>query len=82
MRCTFRDLREKEVINGDTGCRLGCVTDLELDTVTGCLVSLTVFCGKGFCSFFGKGEEITVPWKDITVIGDDTILVRRCGKHL
>ncbi len=78
MKCTVTDLRAKEVVNIENGCRLGCVTDVEFDTCTGCLVSITVFCGKGICGFFGKGEEITICWKDIVVIGDDTILVR-CG---
>ena len=78
MRCTITDLRAKEVVNIDNGCRLGCVTDVEVDTCTGCLVSITVFCGKGVCGFLRKGEEIVVWWKDIIVIGEDTILVR-CG---
>ena len=77
MKCTLLDLRAKEVVNADNGCRLGCVTDIEIDTYTGCLVSITVFCGKGFCGFLGRGEEITVCWKDIVVIGDDIILVRK-----
>ena len=79
MKCTVTDLRSKEVINVDNGCRLGCVTDVEIDTCTGCLVSITVFCGKGILGFCGKGEEIIVCWKDIIVIGDDTILVRKGG---
>ena len=74
MKCTITDLRSKEVINVDNGCRLGCVTDVEIDTCTGCRVSITVFCGRG--------EEITVCWKDIIVIGDDTILVRKGGTKL
>ena len=82
MRCTVTDLRAKEVVNVDNGCRLGCVTDVEIDTVTGCLVSITVFCGKGVCGFLGKGEEFTVCWKDIVVIGSDMILVRKGGSRV
>ena len=82
MRCTITDLRAKEVVNIDNGCRLGCVTDVEVDTCTGCLVSITVFCGKGVCGFLGKGEEIVVCWKDIGVIGEDTILVRCKGTRI
>ncbi len=79
MKCTLTDLRSKEVVNMNNGTRLGYVTDIEIDTCTGCLVSITVFCGKSFCGFFGKGEEIVICWKDICVIGDDTILVKRNG---
>lgn len=79
LKCSVEDLRSKEVINVDDGCRLGCVTDVEIDTCTGCLVSIIVFCGNGICGFLGRGEEITICWKDIVVIGDDTILVRKGG---
>lgn len=79
MKCTVTDLRAKEVVNADNGCRLGCVTDVEVETCTGCLVSITVFCGKGVCGFLGRGEEICVPWRDIVVIGEDMILVRKGG---
>jgi YlmC/YmxH family sporulation protein len=83
MKCTVTDLRAKEVVNVDNGCRLGCVTDVEIDTCTGCLVSITVFCGRGICgSIFGKGDEMIVPWRDIVVIGDDMILVRKGGVKL
>lgn len=82
MRCTVTDLRAKEVVNVDNGCRLGCVTDVEIDTCTGCLVSITVFCGKGICGFLGRGEEFTVCWKDIVVIGSDMILVRKGGSRI
>ncbi len=82
MKCTVADLRAKEVVNIDNGCRMGCVTDVEFDTCSGCLVSITVFCGKGIFGFLGKGEEFTVCWKDIVVIGDDTILVRKGGGRI
>ena len=82
MRCTVTDLRAKEVVNVDNGCRLVCVTDVEIDTCTGCLVSITVFCGKGVCGFLGRGEEFTVCWKDIVVIGSDMILVRKGGSRI
>ncbi len=79
MKCTLTDLRSKEVVNMSNGTRLGYVTDIEIDTCTGCLVSITVFCGKSICGFFGKGEEIVICWKDIVVIGEDTILVKHKG---
>lgn len=79
MRCSVAELRAKEVINMETGCRIGNVVDVEIDTKTGCLLNIIVFCGKGLCGFFGRGEEITVCWHDIVVIGDDTIIVRKGG---
>ena len=82
MKCTVTALRAKEVIDVHSGCRLGCITDIEIDTCTGCLVSITVFSGKGILGFCGRGEEIVICWKDIVVIGDDTVLVRRGGTKL
>ena len=82
LKCSITDLRSKEVINVDDGCRLGCVSDVEIDTCTGCLVSITVFCGKGICGFLGRGEEIVICWKDIIVIGDDMILVKKGGAKM
>ncbi len=82
LKCSVADLRSKEVINVDDGTRIGSVCDVEIDTCTGCLVSIIVFCGHGVCGFLGRGEEIVICFKDIVVIGDDTILVRRGGVRL
>ena len=77
MKCSVTDLRSKDVINVEDGCRIGCVTDVEIDTCTGCLINIVVFCGRGIWGFFGRGEEIIINWKDIVIIGNDSILVRR-----
>ncbi len=77
MNCCITDLRNKEVICGKTGCRLGCVSDVEIDTCSGCLVSVIIW-GKCRCfGLMGRDEDIKICWKDIEVIGDDTIIV--CG---
>ncbi|MEG1437058.1 MAG: YlmC/YmxH family sporulation protein [Oscillospiraceae bacterium] len=73
MNCCFSDLRNKEVINKLDGSRLGCVCDIELDTMTGQMVALVIF---GRSKLFGAAsEDIRVLWHEIEVIGDDTILV-------
>ena len=75
MHCCITELRNKDVINKKTGCRLGCVVDAQVDTCTGCVVALVVMGrAKGF-GFFARGEECLVRWEDIDVIGDDIILV-------
>ena len=75
MNCCITDMREKEVINLKDGCRLGCVCDVEIDTCTGCLVPVIIFGRSKFFGLFGRYEDIKICWKDIKVIGDDTILV-------
>jgi YlmC/YmxH family sporulation protein len=68
-------MREKEIINLRDGCRIGSVCDVEIDTCTGAVVSLIVFGKSKALGFMGKCEDIKICWKDIKVIGDDTILV-------
>ena len=75
MNCSITELRNKEVINAKTGCRLGCVSDVEIDTCSGCVVSVIIW-GKGKCFGLLRGnDDIKICWNDIEVIGDDTILV-------
>lgn len=75
MNCCITDLRCKEVINAKNGCRLGPVSDVEIDTCSGSIVSIIIW-GRGKCfGLFGREEDIKICWKDIEVIGDDTILV-------
>lgn len=75
MNCYITDLHEKEVINLCDGARLGNVCDVEVDTCSGCLVSIIIY-GKGKCfGLLGRESDIKISWKEIKVIGDDTILV-------
>lgn len=72
----FCELKQKEVINVCDGCRLGFVCDLEFEPKTGKIVSLIVpESGKGW-SLFGREREYRIPWKCITKIGDDIILIQ------
>ena len=74
VNCCIQDLCRKEVINVNTGCRLGAVCDVEVDTCSGRIVSLIIY-GKAKFMGLGAGEDIRVCWDDISVIGEDTILV-------
>lgn len=75
MNCSINDLCEKDVINVKTGCRLGPVCDVELDTDSGRLVSIIIYGKNKLLNIGGRDEDIKVRWEDISVIGDDTILV-------
>ncbi len=75
MNCCVTDMRNKEVISAKSGCRLGFVGDVEIDTCTGKLIAIIIF-GKNKCfGILGKEEDIRICWNDIQVIGNDTILV-------
>lgn len=75
MVCSVQDLREREIINLKDGARLGSVCDVEIDTLSGSIVSIVIY-GKGRFPFkSGKPKDIKIKWDEIEVIGDDTILV-------
>ena len=46
MVCSVQDLREREIINLKDGARLGSVCDVEIDTLSGSIVSIVIY-GKG-----------------------------------
>lgn len=79
MQCKIADLRCKEVINIHTGMRMGFVSDILVNTVTGQVVSLII---PGPCKFFGlfcRESDFVVPWECIRRIGDDIILIEVTG---
>ena len=75
MVCRIVELRHKEVISSGNGCRIGYVEDVEVDTVTSQVRALVVFGRPRFFGFFGRSEDVIIPWADIQLIGEDTILV-------
>lgn len=75
MFCRITDLHNKEVINVSDGRRLGYVDDVEVDTCTAQLVSLIIFGRSKLCGLLGHGDDIVIGWKEIEVIGPETILV-------
>lgn len=75
MRCRVVELRSKEVINSKNGCRIGFVDDVEVDTKTARVCAIVVFGRPKFFGFFGKCNDFIIPWENIELIGEDTILV-------
>lgn len=70
----FTKLKCKEVINVCDGCRLGYVSDVEVDCKCGQITAIVV---PGPCKLFGFGrqEDYVIPWHCIRNIGDDIILI-------
>jgi len=73
--CRITDLRCKEVINVNDGCRLGFPCDVEVDVVSGQLTAIVVPGSFLILGLFGKREDIVIDWNCIRRIGDDIILV-------
>lgn len=69
------DFRQKEVININNGKILGFVIDVDAELVEGAIKSIVVAqVGKVLKSLGGK-NNITIPWSNVKLIGEDVILV-------
>ena len=75
MLCRIDELKNKQVVCVKNGCVLGLVSDIELDTQSGNLTAIIIFGRYKVLGLFGRSDDIVIPWKDIEVIGDETILV-------
>lgn len=75
MIARISDMHEKEVINICDGTRLGYVDDLEVDTCTAQITALVIGGSNRLFGLLGRVPDIVIQWKDIEVIGDETILV-------
>ena len=69
------DFRHKEVISIKNAKRLGHVQDVTADLKTGTITSIIVPGNTKFFNIFATGNDIVIPWENITCIGDDIILV-------
>ncbi|NME83691.1 YlmC/YmxH family sporulation protein [Clostridium sp. SM-530-WT-3G] len=68
-------MRNMEVIDIETGSKIGFIKDFKIDCETNKIISL-ILPGE-IKSWFGKEEEVEISWKDIIKIGSDVILVRK-----
>lgn len=75
MPCRLQELRRKEVINANSGLRIGFVDDLEVDTKCAKVIALIVYGRPRFFGLFGRCEDCYIAWDKIRLIGEDAILV-------
>lgn len=71
------ELRMREVINVVDGRRLGPIKDIDINVEEGRILAVILpgHQQRFMSSFFGREEEIIVPWDKIVKIGVDVILV-------
>ncbi len=71
------DLRLREVINVADGRRLGPIKDIDIDLEQGRInaIIMPAYGGGRIMGFWGKNNEIVIPWEKIVRIGVDVILV-------
>ena len=75
MIARITDMHNKEVINICDGNRIGFVDDVEVDTCTAQIVSLVIYGRTKLFGILGREPDVVIHWKQIEVIGDETILV-------
>lgn len=75
MNCRIAELKNKQVVCVKNGCVLGYVSDVELDTDIGRMISIIIYGKPKIFGLLGREEDIVIPWNDISVIGNETVLV-------
>lgn len=70
------DFQIKDVVNVSDGKRLGNIGDIEINLTTGKIEAVVVSGAGKVLGFFGRDEDIVIPWRNILKIGEDVILVR------
>jgi len=70
------EFQTKDVVNILDGRRLGQITDLEINLKLGQIDAIVVPGQGKFLGFFGGGNDLVIPWRNIIKIGKDVVLVR------
>ena len=70
---SLNSLRSMEIIDINTGCKLGYIKDLVVDCDNYKIISILV--PNQTKGWFSKNNDIEIPWSQITKIGVDVILI-------
>ena len=68
------EIQNKDVINLNSGMKVGNIIDIKINSETGKIESL-ILEKKKFSSIFNSNYEIEIYWTQINKIGEDVILV-------
>lgn len=72
MEISYTELRSKEVVNVNTGSKMGKIIDMIIESNGKNVLGVVV---PGARKIFRASEDIFIPWRNITKIGSDVILV-------
>lgn len=73
MKFNASSMKDKEVVNVTDGRKLGCISDVEFDSVDG---KISAFIIPGEKGFFGIGaSQNVIGWDRVVRIGEDVVLV-------
>ena len=68
------EIQNKDVINLNTGMKIGNIIDIKINSESGKIESL-ILERKKFSSISNSNDEIEIYWTQINKIGEDVILV-------
>ncbi|MEG2597008.1 MAG: YlmC/YmxH family sporulation protein [Oscillospiraceae bacterium] len=75
MNTKLCELQRKEIVNVKDGTKIGFVDDAIIDIENAAVQSLVVYGRLRLFGLLGRQPDIIIPWCDIEIIGEDTILV-------
>jgi len=70
------EFQTKDVVNVSDGKKLGNIGDFDINVTTGKIQAIIINGQGKMLGFFGKDEELVIPWRNIVKIGEDVILIR------
>ena len=73
---SISEFRIKDVVDVSSGKKLGTIGDIDINVTSGKIQAIIIGGTGKMMGFFGKEEEMIVPWRNIVKIGEDVILVR------
>lgn len=76
MLYSIADFKNKQVVSVETGTVLGYVGEIEIDTDSGKVANLIIFGRQKLYGMLGREDDIQIPWENIEVIGEETVLVK------
>lgn len=68
-------LRSMEIIDINTGSKLGLIKDLKMDCENNRIISIILPSTTSKINLFGKNEDVEIPWSSVKKIGVDVLLV-------
>lgn len=74
-KISYCELQNLEVINVVDGSILGTISDLEIDSSSGHICTITVKTLGKLLKILNPDRGIIIPWNQIIKIGDDVIIV-------
>ena len=75
MLSRIADLKNKQVVCVKNGCVLGQPSDIEINIQNGNIESLVIYGRLRLFGILGRDDDIVIPWTEIAVIGQETILI-------